>query len=288
MAGIIDIAFNGMLNATPILLASLGEMMVERAGRVNLGVEGLMAAGAAVSVYVGVKTGSPLAGVVAASLMGALLSLVYVFMVLLVGADQIVVGLTLVFMGIGVSELIGSMTGGAPGPRIPAIANQVNPLMVLAILITVLYWFILSQTWIGVELKALGESDKLAADRGLRVLKLRSTTLLLAGILAGIAGAYMSLSLHYGRWYSGITAGWGWIAIGVVILGYWHPIGVALASYLVGVLFASRTLLASLGLHPAIADAMPYVLVIVILGVVVKLSERLGISPPSLVWRRNY
>ncbi|MEB3780238.1 MAG: ABC transporter permease [Desulfurococcales archaeon] len=287
MVEITDIAANGLVNATPILLAALGEMMVERTGRVNLGVEGLMAVGAATSVYAGIQSGSPLIGVLAASIAGILLSLVYVFMVLLVGADQIVVGLTLVFMGLGVAELIGSMTGGAPGPRMPILTPFIDPLMILAVLTAIAYWIILSRTWLGVEIRGLGESDELAKTRGLRILRIRASSIILGGLLAGIAGAYMTLNLHYGRWYSGITAGWGWIAIGVVILGYWHPLGVMLASYMIGILFASRTLLSSIGLHPAIADATPYILVIITLGIVVKLSEKLGISPPSMVWKRE-
>ncbi len=277
----------GLANATPLALAALGETVVERAGRVNLGVEGMMALGAAVSVLAGIASGDPIVALLAGALSGMLLSLVFAFSVIVLGGDQIVTGLLLVFMGIGLSELVGARTGGAPGEPIPKLGLGVDAIELLAIILSLALWLVLYRTWFGVELRALGEAEEAARDRGLRVRSIRAAAIALGGLLAGLAGAYMAMGLHYARWYSGITAGWGWIAIGIVILGYWHPIGVIAASYLVGLLFASRPLMPVWGVPEQIADAMPYLAVLAALAVVTLLSERLGLTPPSIVWRRD-
>ena len=137
----------------------------------------------------------------------------------------------------------------------------------------------------GVEIRALGESEEHSRLRGLRAVMLRSILAAVAAFLAGVAGAFMSLALHNGRWYPGLTAGWGWIAIGLVILGYWSPLGVVVASILTGVLMASRTLLAALGLDESLADMIPYLAVLTALIVVSLAASRRGARPPSLVWR---
>ncbi len=285
MVDVASILYSGLASATPLLLASLGEAVLERSGRVNLGVEGMMALGAASGVLGGIYSGSPYIGLVVGGLAGMMLAMLYVAGAILLGADQIVVGLVIFFAGTALSDVVGSLTHGSPGPSITGA--PMDPVAFSALLAVVLAWILLGRTWVGVEIRAMGESEEYARSRGLRVDMIRSILALAAGFAAGIAGAYISIALHNGRWYSGITAGWGWIALGIVILGYWSPPGVAIASAMTGTLLASRTLLAALGLNEAIADMTPYLAVLLALGVVSRLAERVGAKPPSLVWRRE-
>ena len=285
MVEVAPLLLAALANATPLLLAALGETLVERTGRVNLGVEGMMAVGAAAAVLAGVYTGSPWAALLVGALAGAALSLVYVASVVLLGADQIVVGLILVFAGLGLADLLGLATHGAPSPPLPRLLGPVDAVQILALALALAAYYLLYRTWLGVELRAIGESEKAAAERGLRVARLRASAVLAGGLLAGLAGAYMALALHYGRWYTGLTAGWGWIAVGLVILGYWHPLGVALASILTGALFAARPLLPGLGVPAEISDAVPYLAVLAALATAAKLAPRLGVTPPASLWR---
>ncbi len=287
MVDLAALAVAALANATPLVLAALGEALVERTGRVNLGVEGMMAVGAAAGVLAGAQTGSPALALLAGSLAGAALSLLYAVTVVLLGADQIVVGLITVFAGLGLSELMGLATHGAPSPPLPRIAGGVDPVELLAIAAVAVAYYVLYRTWLGVELRAIGESEEAARERGLRVARLRVATVVVGGLLAGLAGVYMATALHYGRWYSGITAGWGWIAIGLVILGYWHPIGVGVAGLLTGALFALRPLLPGMGVPAEMADAVPYLAVLAALASAARLAPRLGVTPPASLWRED-
>ncbi|GAB6148062.1 ABC transporter permease subunit [Stetteria hydrogenophila] len=287
MASLAAVLAASLANATPLMLAALGETLVERTGRVNLGVEGMMAVGAAMGVLAGVETGSPAAALLAGSLAGAVLSLIYAVAVVILGADQIVTGLVTVFAGLGLADLIGLATHGAPAPPLPRVKGSVDAVMALAVALAVVEYYLLYRTWLGVELRALGESEEAAESRGLRVVRLRVAAVVAGGLLAGLAGAYMSEALSYGRWYSGMTAGWGWIAVGLVILGYWHPLGVAAASLFTGALFAARPLLPSLGIPAEIADATPYLAVLAALATAATLAPRLGVTPPASVWRED-
>ncbi len=285
MVNVMSILTNGLSNATPLILAALGEMLVERSGKVNLGVEGMMAVGAAAGSLAGVKWNSLAGSFLVGGLSGALLSLIYVVAVIGLNADQIVTGLILVFMGIGLSELIGIKTGGTPGtPLFPSL-GPFDYLEVFSIVLAVFLWFLLYKTWTGVELRAIGEDELSALERGLRVKTLRVISIIVGGFLAGVAGTYLSDSFHYGRWYSGITGGMGWIAIGDVILGYWHPFGILISGYFTGLLFAMKPLLPTIGIPAELADALPYFLVLVALIIVTFIYKRLGISPPASVWK---
>lgn len=286
MPNLAALAFAALSNATPLMLAALGEALVERTGRVNLGVEGMMAIGAAAGALAGVEAGSPALALLAGALAGAALSLIYSVAVVLLGADQIVVGLVTVFAGLGLAEVLGLATHGAPVPRLPSLAGRLDPVEAVALAVAAAAYYVLYHTWVGVELRAVGESEEAARERGLRVTRLRLAAVTIGGLLAGLAGAYMVTELHY-RWYSGITAGWGWIAVGLVILGYWHPVGVAVASLLTGALFAVRPLLPSAGIPASIADAIPYLAVLAALATAAKLAPRLGVTPPASVWRQD-
>ncbi len=285
MINLESLLLNGLSEATPLALAALGEMLVERTGKINLGVEGMMAVGAAAGALAGVKWNSLFLSFLIGGVAGALLSLVYVALVIRLNADQIVTGLILVFMGIGLSELIGIKTGGAPGTPLLSSIGPLDPLEVFMILLTVILWIFLYRTWLGVETRAIGEDEASAMERGLRVTLIRSVMIIVGGFLAGLAGAYLSDAFNYGRWFSGITEGMGWIAIGDVILGYWHPLGVLLSSYFTGLLFALKPALPTIGIPAEMADATPYLAVLIALIAVTFIYKKLGITPPAGVWK---
>ncbi len=272
--------------AAPLILAGIGELLVERTGLVNLGVEGMVALGAAVAVLAGIATGDWVAAYIAAGLATMALSIAYYFFTVVIGAEQIVVGLALFFAGLGAAELIGSHTGGAPASPAPRLALGLDPVAVASLLLPFATWLVLYRTWAGYALRSVGESAETARALGVRVEKMRLYALLAQGFLSGVAGAQIVLSVFYARWYSGVTTGWGWLALGGVVLGYWHPLGVLAASLFTGFLFAvAQPLLAASGAPAALAAAAPYLAVLVALAVASLLARRLGVSPPASVWR---
>lgn len=276
---VVDYMSIAFITSIPIILAALGEVLVERSGRVNLGVEGMMAFSASISVAVSTLTGSPLIGLIAGGLAGVILSTVYTLTVIGLKLDQIVVGLIISLAGLGLADLISS-TGYRVGYNIPHGSTLHNTLIVITIVLPPILWLILYRTPQGVELRAVGYDEHVARERGLRVDLIRAVTVTIGGLTAGIAGAYMALVLYNGRYFSGITGGWGWLAIGSVILGYWHPIGVAVAAYTIGVLLTTKPLLTSeLGLPPTLVTITPYIAVIIALTLVTIISRR----KPSLI-----
>ncbi len=268
-------------SALPLILAAIGESLLERTGRVNLGLEGIMAFGAAAGALAGGLTGSLIAGFAAAAAAGIILTLIYLAMVDIMKADMIVSGLLIFFAGIGLGDLLGNYIAGRPGPALPNLTwFFIGSLLLGAILHVTLY-----KTPYGVMLRAVGESESIARDRGLNTIRFRVAAAIATGVLAGIAGYLMVAGLSYGKWYSGVTAGMGWVALGVVILGYWTPLGSALAGVVVGVLFSLRASIAAATGFPELVDTIPYISVLVMLAVGGVVYRRLGVRPPASIWR---
>ena len=278
---LLDYLLIALVTGAPIMLAALGEMVVERSGRVNLGVEGMMAFSASTSVLLASITGSPTLGLIGGALSGLLLSSVYTLTVIGLKLDQIVVGLVLTLAGLGLADLVASL-----GHRIGSSIAYGSPTHVAVIALTLTLslalWLLLYKTTWGVELRAIGYDEVTARERGLRVDSMRAVAVSIGGLLAGLAGAYMALVLYGGKYFSGLTGGWGWLAIGSVILGYWHPLGVTLAAYTIGLLLALRPFLAPLGLVGALTTTAPYIAVIIALALTSIVSRRRPhIKPPK-------
>ncbi len=283
MEWIVDLLARALVYASPILVAALGELMLERTGLVNLGVEGMMALGAAVGAIIGAYYQSPLATLLGGGFAGVALASLYAVLVVKAGADQIVVGLGLVFLGLGLAELVGSYID-APSPPLGILWYKFDTFQAIAIVLALLAWYILYKTWIGYELRSIGENPEAARALGARIEMYRYFTALIAGLLAGMAGAYLVTGMYYGKWFSGITRGLGWIAIGMVILGYWNPLGLLVSTYIVGLLFVIEPLLAAQGLPLVIANSLPYIAVIVLLALIALIARRKGIKPPTTIW----
>lgn len=236
-----------MVAATPLLLAAIGELVVERAGVLNLGVEGMMITGAICGFAISVNTGNPLLGVVAAALGGAILALVFAALTQLALANQVASGLGLTLFGLGLSALIGQGYQGVRPPSFPRlnipglsdlpVVGRIlfsHDLMVyFGLLLVTAVWFMLKYTRAGLILRAVGENHDAAHALGYKVKRIRIMAILFGGACAGMGGAYISL-IRVPQWTEGMTAGIGWIALALVVFASWKPWRVLLGAYLFG------------------------------------------------------
>ncbi|MEC7256929.1 MAG: ABC transporter permease [Pseudomonadota bacterium] len=269
-----------MVAATPILLAAIGELVVERAGVLNLGVEGMMITGAICGFAVAVETGSPLFGFVAAAVGGAVLSLLFVLLTQVALANQVASGLALTLFGLGLSSLLGQGYVGLKPPPTPRLDIPVlsdlpvvgpilfshDPVLYFGIVIVAATWALLKFTRAGLILRAVGENHDAAHALGYKVVRIRVLAILFGGACAGLGGAFISL-IRVPQWTEGMTAGVGWIALALVVFASWKPWRVLLGAYLFGGLTVLQLNLQAAGVAiPVEYLAMsPYVITIVVL-----------------------
>jgi ABC-type uncharacterized transport system permease subunit len=301
---------SGIAYGTPLLYASLGELLAERSGVLNLGVEGMMLVGAVMGFWtverLHANTGVTLAlAIVVAALMGALMASIHAFLVITLRASQIVSGLALtIFAGaVGLSSYLGSdlNLAGQPAaktfnPVFPAsmqrwpivgpIVFGQNVLVYISWACVVGIWLYLSRTRPGLNLRAVGESPAAADSMGISVTAYRYAHTLVGGAFAGIAGATFTLAITP-QWVNGITGGAGWIAIALVIFAFWRPELCLVGAYFFGALQAlpSQLQARDITLGPTVlwSNALPYVMTIVVLVLVSSgtAKRRLG-APASL------
>jgi simple sugar transport system permease protein len=236
-----------MVAATPLLLAAVGELVVEKAGVLNLGVEGMMITGAICGFAIAVNTGDPLIGVLAAAGSGAVLALLFALLTQFALANQVASGLGLTLFGLGLSSLIGQGYQGIrpppfPSLNIPGLSDMPvlgpilfsHDLMVyLGLGIVAAVWFMLKYTRAGLILRAVGENHEAAHALGYKVVRIRVAAILFGGACAGMGGAYISL-IRVPQWTEGMTAGIGWIALALVVFASWKPWRILLGAYLFG------------------------------------------------------
>jgi len=236
-----------MVAATPILLAAVGELVVEKAGVLNLGVEGMMIMGAISGFAISVQTGSPMLGFVASAIGGAVLSLLFVVLTQVALANQVASGLALTLFGLGLSALLGQSYVGVKPPQmgrldIPVLSDlpvvgpilfSHDPILYFSIALVATVWAVLKFTRAGLILRAVGESHDAAHALGYKVVRIRIMAILFGGGCAGLGGAYISL-IRVPQWTEGMTAGVGWIALALVVFASWKPWRVLLGAYLFG------------------------------------------------------
>jgi simple sugar transport system permease protein len=242
----------GVGTGTVLLFATIGEIFAERSGVLNLGVEGMMLIGAMSAFGTTVAWGNPWLGLVVAMIAGGLLSLLHGFATIHLQADQVVSGLSLTFLGIGLSLILGEGLSKAgtiallPSFSVPILARipllgrifftEQNVLVYLGYLLVPASWFYIQRTRPGMHLRAVGEHPAAADALGINVYGLRYLYVFVGGLLAGLAGATISLSISPG-WFSEMTtSGQGWIAVGLVIFAQWNPVRAAFGSYTFGAL----------------------------------------------------
>jgi simple sugar transport system permease protein len=242
----------GVATGTVLLFATIGEIFSERAGVLNLGVEGMMLIGAMSAFSTTIATGNPWLGVLVAMLFAGLISQVHALITITLHADQVVSGLALTFLGTGISLVLGEGLSKAgtvsllPNFSIPLLSQipLIGPiffarqsiLVYIGYLMIPLAWYYINRTRPGLHLRAVGEYPSAADALGINVFRMRYAYVFVGGMLAGLAGATISLAVAPG-WFSELTtAGQGWIAIGLVIFAQWDPVRAAVGSYAFGAL----------------------------------------------------
>lgn len=279
----IEFILAGMLAAaTPFLLAALGELVVERAGVLNLGVEGLMAFGAALAFIIVYHGGGHLLGFVVAGLGSAILSLVFAVIALGFRANQVATGLAIGILGQGLSALFGktyeSLTvKGIPRLALPWLSDIpiVGGLFIqdavvwLSLVATLAIWAMFAYSKIGLIVRAVGENPNAAHAIGYRVIAVRFAAVAFGGAMAGFAGAYASV-VYTPLWADGMIAGRGWIAIALVVFGTWMTGRIFLGACLFGAVSLISLAAQATGLNvpSQLLASLPYLVTIIVLGII--------------------
>ena len=294
MESLTEIIVLTLAAGTPLVLAALGELVVEKAGVLNLGVEGMMLVGAVVAFIVAADTQSAWLGVVAGVAAGAALSLVFAVLTLSLLANQVASGLALALFGVGLSAFVGkayvnAVIAGRSPLAIPGISSDLplvgrlvfgqNPLVYVSLLLFAgVHWF-LYRTRAGLTLRAVGEAPDSAHAIGLSVVRIRYAAVLFGGACAGLAGAFLAVA-YTPMWAEGMSAGRGWIALALVVFATWKPWRVLLGAYLFGgvTLASFQAQAGGIALPSQVLSMLPYLATIVVLAL---------ISRDAAVIRRN-
>ncbi len=275
---------------TSLMYATIGEIITERAGILNLGVEGMMIMGAVTAFAAAFHSDSAWLGVATAMVVGGLLALIHAFLTITLRADQTVSGLALTIFGTGLASFLGQRLGpdgmplvGQVGPRfhkaaLPVLAEipVIGPvlfhqdvLVYVMYLLVPLAWYILYKTRPGLQLRAIGESPHTADAMGVNVIGLRYLYTVLGGMLVGLGGAHLSLAYTPG-WTENLTSGRGWIAIALVIFATWDPARAVIGALLFGGVNAIQFRLQAAGatIPAAFLNMLPYALTIIVLVII--------------------
>ena len=279
---ILSILTRALIAGTPLLLATTGEIIAERSGVLNLGVEGMMSMGAVTAFIVTHTTGNPLLGCLAAIAVSSATATIHAFVSVTLQSNQVVSGLALTMLGLGVSGLWGKPYVGIPlgskvRPyaipllhRIPILGEILFDRSVyfyLAVLLGILTWFVLRHTSIGIAIRSSGENPQAASSQGVGVNRIRYHCVIVGGAFAGIAGAHLSTS-YSTSWIEGMTAGRGWIVIGLTIFALWSPFRAFLGAFLFGGIFVVQYVLQPMGISPNLLAMLPYLTTLLVLVLV--------------------
>jgi len=285
-----------MTAATPLLLASIGELITEKSGVLNLGVEGMMIVGAVCAFAVSVTTGSDAIGVAAGAAAGAAMALIFAFLTLTMLANQVATGLALTIFGIGLSALIGkNYVGVAVQPlaklHIPVLSDipLLGPVLfgqdalvyVSLLSVPAVFWF-LTRTRAGLVLRAVGDSHEAAHAIGYSVIRIRYLAVLFGGATAGLAGAYLSLA-YTPLWAENMTAGRGWIALALVVFSTWRPGRLLAGAYLFGgiTILQLHAQSAGWGVPSQIMSMLPYIATILVLVIISGDRAKIRLNAPA-------
>lgn len=269
---------------TSILIASLGEIFTERSGILNLGVEGMMIMGAIIAYIMTYLTCNPWFALIMAMIIGGLLSLIHAFISITLKANQTVSGLALTMLGLGVSAVIGKFYDDpivsitvqkykftaisipllSDIPLIGRVLFSADPIVFIGMISSIILWYLLFKTKYGLTIRAVGENPIVADTLGINVYLVRYLCVLLGGVLAGLAGAHITIA-YTSTWFEGVTLGRGWIAIGLTIFALWNPIRAIIGSYLFGLIDILQYRLQPYGIAPSLLAMLPYIFVILVL-----------------------
>jgi simple sugar transport system permease protein len=293
---LISVAQRTLVAGTPLLLGTIGEVICERSGILNLGVEGMMAIGAVTAFIVTFVSGSPWLGLMAAIAAGMLFSSAHAFASVTLQANQVVSGLALTMLGLGISGLVGKPYIGRPltikfqSAAIPVLSDIPfigpiffiqSPFFYMAVLLAVTAWFLLEKTSIGIKLRSAGENPRATEAQGINIAAIRYACVLVGGAFSGMAGANLSLS-YSKSWIEGMVAGRGWIVIALTIFALWNPMRAMVGAFLFGGIFVLQYLLQPLGISPNFLSMLPYLTTLVVL-LIIGLGDRRKLSAPAML-----
>ena len=284
--------------ATPLLLAATGELVAEKSGVLNLGVEGMMLVGAVSGFIVALTTGNWFLGTLAALVAGMLMSMLFAVLTLIFLANQVASGLALTLFGVGLSSLLGIPFVGQPIDKMPALDLPVlgdipiiGPLLFgqdfliyfSVFMAIAVHWF-LNHCRSGLVLRAVGESHDAAHSIGYSVIKIRFLAVMFGGAMAGLGGAFLSLS-YTPMWVEHMTAGRGWIALALVVFATWKPGRLIIGAYLFGSVTILQLHLQGIGvqLPGQILSTLPYLVTIVVLVLISKNAARVKLNAPACI-----
>ncbi|HEX2955161.1 MAG TPA: ABC transporter permease [Bacillota bacterium] len=294
---IVAILTSGVIAGTPLLFAAMGEIVAERSGVMNLGVEGMMLVGAVTGFAVDVHTKSLWLAVLAALLAGGAMALIHAFLTISLKANQVVSGLALTIFGTGLSAYLGKPLVGIPAsitfkaaaipvmsqvPWLGPILFGRDLLIYLSFLMVPITWFVLYRTKTGLIVRAVGENPGAADAAGINLYKVRYCSVVIGGMLAGLAGSYLSLA-YAPSWLENMTAGRGWIAVSLVIFAMWNPFRALIGAYVFGIIDALQFHLQTLGVMiPAVfLNMLPYIFTFIILIVMTRETKNRRVATPE-------
>ncbi len=282
--------------STPVLLAAIGELVVEKTGVLNLGVEGMMIIGAVTGFIVAAETNSITLAFLAGMAGGMLLSAVFAVLTQVLLSNQVATGLALTLFGIGLAALLGVEYPGAAIPPVPDLFPQAmrdipvagpilfgHPVMIyVAVLLVAAVWYVLGHTRTGLVIRAVGESHDAAHALGYKVIRIRMLAILFGGACAGLGGAFLSIA-RVQNWIEGMTAGAGWIALALVVFASWKPWRVLFGAYLFGGISALQLRLqaAEVNVPVALLDSSPYLVTILVLVLISSDRARAALNAPA-------
>lgn len=282
--------------ATPLLFAAMGEAIVEKAGVLNLSIEGMMAVGAATGFVVATVSGSYVQGFAIAAIASAALSVVFATLVLVFLANQVAAGLAVGILGLGISVLIGKEYEGKTISSLseldmgwlseltligPVLFSH-DPMVYVGMGMVLISWWVLGHTKLGLIIRAVGESPNAASAIGYPVLLIRLLAIMYGGAMAGLGGAYLSLA-YTPLWAEGLVAGRGWIVVALVVFGMWRPVSIAMGAYLFGAVSLLELFIQGQGfaIPSQLMSAMPYLITIIILAVMSRNPRLIRLNHPA-------
>ena len=274
LIGIIQIV---LVATTPLVFAGIGELVTEKSGVLNLGVEGMMLVGAVTAFVTLVITGSYVLAFVISILSGVIMSGLFAFLVLILMSNQVATGLALTIFGLGLSSMIGKDYIGTP-------INGLTPwyFVILSFLIVFVVSYFFYKTKSGLILRAVGESHTSAHALGYSVLKIRLCAILFGGSMCALAGSYMSIC-YAPMWQEGMTAGRGWIALALVVFATWKPGRILMGAYIFGGVTILQMNLQAFGLRlpGQFFNMAPYLATMVVLVLISSNKLRIKLSAPA-------
>jgi simple sugar transport system permease protein len=284
--------------ATPLLLAAIGELVVERSGVLNLGVEGMMVVGAVSGFGIAFVTGSAMLGILAGVAGGMFMALLFAVMTQTFVSNQVATGLALTLLGLGVSGLLGESFVGQPGVRLPQLNLPVlsqlpfvgkiifgqDILVYCSLALVFATSYVLFKTRTGLIIRAVGGNHHSAHALGYNVVAVRYACILFGGATSGLAGAYLSLA-YTPQWVENMTAGRGWIALALVVFASWLPKRLIIGAYLFGAVWILGLYVQALGwgVPSQLLSSLPYLVTIVALVIISRNSILTKINSPAMI-----